>query len=273
MQSIIQPIVRPILFCVAATLCATSLGCNFTTHSYNFGKMLLPGESMFTISGGERQVYAMEYQEPAYRTLSDTFIAPVYIPKYSTVFSGALAYHLGVLAKYPFGKGLEIGLLLEAPSQNWDFFGPPLPEFRLKTGFNDVIAGDALYHHNIMAGWDVGLWIDNGWFLEYAGSFEYDKIMPYFVVRGQMIATDPFKKSPIQNDVAENEINSFGTLRESEPSYIVRLTPGLAIKVPARFKILPEYICPEICVFFPNYSRYKKVGVTAHLGFQWIGGR
>jgi len=58
--------------------------------------------------------------------------------------------------------GVEMGLHLESPTN------PVSGEFDLQLGL-PVPAGRP-YHHSLSAGWGIGIWADNSYFLEYAAS-------------------------------------------------------------------------------------------------------
>ena len=97
-------------------------GCLITTQSYNHGKLLNPGERMMTQGFGWR--YSSRYLPhemwedsaglPWLRTVRD-----------STRFGWCaytFDYRVGVLRKYPFGKGLETGFHLEMAFRAFRFF-------------------------------------------------------------------------------------------------------------------------------------------------------
>jgi hypothetical protein len=242
-------------------VCAALCMCNFATTSFNLGKLLLPGESMFTVSAGKTSSYTLDRQEDWVRdpntgigkldTLNDT----------STYFgpSAAIDYRLGVLSKYPFGKGVEIGFLIEYPVQMSRYRAPPLLQFDARLGLPMMDLGRMAYHHNMDIGWIVGGWVDNGWFAEYAAGIEIGKVIPYGNVRITRTPTDIFND---EEDVFEDEF-----LMHHNRRWNVRGCLGVSLQLP-RWPIVPDFIVPEFAVLYPN-ALLKTPGISGHIGLRW----
>jgi hypothetical protein len=247
----------PLLFC----------GCNFATHSYNNGRLLDPGETMTTLSAGGRSFYTYredttityDYNRMGYST-GDTIITPVDTTYFQNL-SFAFDYRLGVLSKNPFGKGLEVGFLIELPVQySRDMGAIPLLQFDGRFGLPDVSLQKSVYHHNASVGWIMGQWVDNSWFIEYAGGFEYRTITPYFNGRVTRVGTDQSASGKAFGD------NDFLTFKKT--AWNVRLCTGVSFKLPV-IRFLPDYIVPEIALFFPMV-KFKVPGVSWHIGMRWL---
>ena len=241
-------------------------GCNFTTQSYNTGKLLNPGETLTSIGVGKREYYSIESPQLFYSSNSslDT------IKSYD--FSLCWDYRLGVLRTLPFGRGVEIGFHLEGPTQfNPDsnnislgaFKGAAILEFDSRFGFKDICLGRGIFHHSIGLGWGVGAWIDNGWFTEYAAGWEYKWITPYANFRAELLPTDPTQ--------ADSLTESYTPFKYEKRSWTTRTAAGISMHVP-HWWISPEFIVPEITVIYPHYSAISHYGITYHVGFRWLNG-
>ncbi len=228
-------------------------GCNFASHSYNYGKLLNPGESMITLAGGGRDFHQVW-------SGFDPDSADTALTHFATFVCN---YRLGVLDARPLGEGLEIGLHLEGPVQLHSFFGVPLLEFDLRMGFRGFVLGNGLYHHNAGIGWTVGPWIDNGWYVEYAAGWELERIIPYASLRGIIAATDISESG---SDIFDDDF-----FVSHDRSAHARLAVGAALKI-RRLPIVPDLLAPEISIIGPGYSIVKEIGVTWHIGLRWLNG-
>ncbi|MEO7424258.1 MAG: hypothetical protein ABI036_03665, partial [Fibrobacteria bacterium] len=170
------------LFAVAAAFLET--GCLYTTHHFNSGRLLEPGKTAVTFGVGTQQVYTESCPDGYYNDIRegnrlcrpDAYGGPVdqgeillydtnairpdletmSIPKLS------LSYRLGVRGQWGPFTGVELGWLVEAPTN------PGTVEFDVKLGL--PLDKRFRAHHSLSAGWGVGMWADNSYFLEYAAS-------------------------------------------------------------------------------------------------------
>jgi hypothetical protein len=238
-------------------------GCNFTSQSYNHGKLLNPGETLTSIGVGAREYYKIEQKDAPTSISNKTDTV-----KYQWL-SLCLDYRLGVLRKYPFGKGMEIGFHLEGPTQYATtkygslYLGPPILEFDGRLGFNDFVLGKGLFHHNMALGWTIGAWIDNGWYAEYAAGWEYKWLIPYANFRAELLATDP--------STADSLTESYTPFKYQNRSWTTRTALGVSIRIP-QMRFLPDYISPEISTIYPHYSSVSHYGITYHVGLRWLNG-
>ncbi len=236
-------------------------GCFFSAHSYNNGKLLNPGENEVTIGVGARK-------------FTDYVILPVYVGAARQTFglgsyravwkpSYCLDYRLGVLPKRPFGRGLEVGMLLEWPTQYGEGLGPPLTEFDFRCGLPLLALSQSIYHHNVSLGWNAGAWVDNGFFAEYAAGIEYKYLLPYANVRINLLSTD----------VADNStaISEAGFLDRHDQKVNIRIVAGMSIFLPS-MPFLPDIVTPEVSLCTPNWQAPGNVGFSWHIGLGWCHG-
>lgn len=243
--------ILPVLFIINFS------GCNFSTQSYNFGKLLNPGEGITTFGFGFRPMH--EEESDYYDDFFDEYYDTVEVNKFST----CVDFRLGLLSKPPFGGGLEFGLNIEYPGQFSSDIGPPVADFDLRMGIKSHTLKKCIYHHNIGIGWTVGCWIDNGWFAEYAAGMEFTKVMPYVNMRFMINATDI---TETDNDPFDSEF-----FTEHKVNFNIRNCIGIAIPI-KKLPVLPDYISPELSIVYPNYSILRNFGFTFHIGFRWKNG-
>ncbi len=252
-----------------------STGC-FTTQSFNHGKLADPGDAIFTLAAGSFHRDAHVYKDEGWNDSTGE-----YVDYYDTTafnwLSISLGYRLGVHEKYPFGGGLEIGIMTEGSFffvKKWDdkqrdsTYSPssdkPLAiEFDVRMGFPSKLLSKCIYNHNVCLGWDLGLWVDNGWFIEYAGGWEFEKIIPYTSMRFFITATDISKT---KYDPGDKKF-----FNEHNRSYNIRNVVGCSLRL-KKIPVIPDIIAPEVSVIYPDFSFANKVGFTYHLGFRWMTG-
>ncbi len=266
---------RRLLYSIAIVAPLLTLpGCLITTQSFNHGKLLNPGERLATHAFGwrystrcipPRDSHAVGFDEYGYsyplnRTVRD--------PPRLGWFTYTYDYRVGVLRKYPLGKGLETGYHLEVafrgdPHDVIEFYGPPVLEIDTRFGLPDITLRKCIFHHNVNAGWMVGYWIDNGWFLGYAAGWEFDHCIPYVSSRLFLTATDARDKSPDDTSYFTKHDRTWGG----------RIACGISLRLPFNFSWVPEFITPECSFAFPNYSTGQHVGFNASLGIRWMLGQ
>ena len=269
---------KQLAVCSFTALLLFSESCNFTTQSYNTGKLLNPGETLVSVGIGKREFYSIKtnYSVVSYHPYSDStpFSVPdSIISRFDTTrnqgYSFCLDYRLGVLRTLPFGKGVEIGFHAEGPYQmdtryeNAANIGPAILEFDGRFGFKEKPIGKGLLHHNLGLGWTIGPWIDNGWYAEYAAGWEYKWLIPYANFRAELLST---------------KISDFDSLTESyspyqfeKRSWTTRTALGISMHVP-HWWISPDFLVPEITVIYPHYSAVSHYGVTYHIAMRWLNG-
>jgi hypothetical protein len=251
-------------------------GCLITTQSYNHGKLLNPGERLATHGFG--CLYSSRYQ-PIQSNQYDAGGIFLNGSRYDSTrfgwFTYTYDYRVGVLRKYPFGKGLEAGYHLEMAyrgnlSVSWngatrtepEFYGPPVLEIDTRFGLPDMTLRKCIYHHNVNAGWIVGYWVDNGWFLGYAAGWEFERVIPYVSSRIALSATNAINRSLDSNFFKTHDRKLYG-----------RICGGVSCKLPFNYSIVPEFVTPECSLMFPNFSTGQHVGFGVSVGVRWLLGQ
>ncbi|MBD3344268.1 MAG: hypothetical protein GF401_04310 [Chitinivibrionales bacterium] len=253
-------IIRYCLMCITGGLICIICLCNFATQSYNTGKLLSPGESLFGGGFGGRDYYEIKNHSPVLTEIENTSSETFADTLEQRWFSFCFQYRLGILPEKPLGGGLEIGLHGEYPAQFAEDYGLPIVEFDSRLGLPPVYSKRFGYFHNLSIGWTVGAWIDNGWFLEYAGGIDGAHFNPYATFRILLVATDILTN--------ELDFNDENILRQKDMGWNVRIAGGCAVDLPT-IRFLPDKLIPEVCLIFPDYSKIKNIGLTYHLGIRW----
>ncbi len=251
-------------FALLAMILLTGPSCLLTTHSFNHGKLLNPGEGLFSYGMGNKTTQVPTEEEKRYYYNGDYHYESVHDTISIRWRTYSLDYRLGFLSKYPFGKGMEIGLNMEwAYSTNFRYLvdGPPTLEFSGRFGFSNFEFLGGLLHHNMDLGWGIGYWVDNSWYAGYAAGLEFANVIPYGGVRCIYSATDALEKSTMDSTFFVSH----------DRSWLFRYTLGVSIKVP-RTIILPDYVSPEISIVQSNSSLKRPLGITWQIGFRWLNG-
>jgi len=266
-----------VTFAVAVIMPFLFDGCLIATQSFNHGKLLNPGERMLSTGfGWKNATHYFKRYEDAFDTVSlrDTSI---YIPDSTRCnwFNIILDYRAGVLRKYPFGRGLEIGYHIETALRGYyspetgkrlqiEAFSPPLLAIETRFGFPDVTLERSIFHHNMSIGWLTGEYVDNGWFIGYAAGWEFAKITPFINTTLTETATDIVNK-PVLDD------STF--FRDHDRTLVCRISAGASWQLPFNYSLLPEYITPECSLIFPHYANFQSAGFTAAVGIRWLLGQ
>ncbi len=247
-------------------------GCYYTAQSYNHGKLLDPGNSMFTVGAGASMQDVpghLVYNYTDYNYDDSGYGMDYYdsIGVETRIWRNiALNYQLGVHEKYPFGGGLEIGLLWEFSyyKERGDRSSEVLPalDFNVRTGFKDIVLSRSLYQHNLEIGWTTGMWVDNGMFLGYAGGWEFENIIPYAGLRLIYMPTNLLE----HEDVFWEDNFEF-----HDRKFNARIAIGATIKI-SEIRVIPDYITPELTFTGPNASVIDDYNATFHVGFRWTNG-
>lgn len=245
------------------TLIMVMGGCFSSTQSYNNGKLLDPGDAKVILGYG------------GFKKLSDNYIYndSVEIKKSNKTYcEKVFSYRLGLHDKYPFGEGLEFGLLFQSTNKffmSWDKL-PYILEFDLRGGLPDIVKNKYIYHHNVDIGWIVGKWVDCGFFAGYSGGFHFRKVAPYAGIR---IFATPTNIDLWGSEYTEDGAGAFKKIFvKKKKKFGMRGSLGCALKLP-RKRILPDKITPEIVLFYPRFFDIKKKKVmTVHIGFTWSTG-
>jgi len=234
--------------------------CLFTTQSFNRGKLLKPGSSSFAFGYGQSPS-VKEYYLYDSRTGTDYQIL-----KNEGMSSYGIHYRLGVLDKLPFGQGMEIGWIAQGPIALYKGVAASL-ELSSRLGIPPLVTNNGVLYHNVSLGWNIGQWIDNTWFTEYAAGFEFEHLTPYIGIRAMIASTDLMgqDKDPV---TYEDDEFGLGKFRKSDRSFKMRLNAGIALHM-GDIPLFPEFIIPEASFIFPEYDALTSFGTTFSVGLQW----
>ncbi len=250
---------------------ASLSGCLYTTHHFNNGRLLEPGETALTLGAGRAHFYSdhcPDYYDrvsvgnggqdkcvAGFKSPPDTVspdLEDVATPKVS------LGYRLGIRKQWGPLTGLEMGWAVEMPTN------PATLEFDLKAGL--PIPKDWKASHSLSAGWGVGMWADNSWFLEYAASRSYGPHALYANYRYTWLASQP-------QDL-DSSFNAWKFV--SHKRHVQQAAFGLFLRLP-KIVIIPDYVSPEVVATFPLIAPFSQVDnprlpeyqVNFNLGFGW----
>jgi hypothetical protein len=229
-------------------------GCLYSTHHFNSGRLLEPGHSSVTLGAGRSATVGYGCPETGtdwqYRDSSglrcvkatfvkdsngftaqrEEFLEP---GPTSTPYSNAsLGYRLGIHGRWGPFTGAEIGLHLEAPTN------PVSGEFDLKLGL--PVPASRPYHHSLSAGWSIGIWADNSYFLEYAASRAWGENDLFVNYRATYLASQ-------YADLSDAESSRHF---DSHQRLIHQAALGFKWTLP-EIPVLPDFVAPEVGLTYP----------------------
>jgi hypothetical protein len=266
------------MLCLAA---AQLSGCLYTTHHFNSGRILEPGQTAVTFGYGRAKLYDQVCPDGTVRYRPDTThftcypenwynradwtpgdsTTPPLVPMEvvtQTLPKFSLSYRLGVRGAWGPFTGVELGWQVEAPTN------PATVEFDLKFGL--PMPRKIPVVHSLSAGWGVGMWADNSYFLEYAASHAFGPNALYGNYRFTWLATQP-----------EDIQTSFDTWKfRSYRQAINQCAFGFYWKWPD-VVMLPDYVSPQVDFTFPirapfggaDPSLLDAYQMDFNLGFGW----
>jgi hypothetical protein len=227
-------------------------GCLYTTHHFNTGRLLEPGRTSFTLGAGVSGTVSYGCpEESAYSITNQTGVHCInYHNEYidgkmvgvedtvpqqastSRVINSSLGYRLGV--RGPFGpfKGAEVGLHMESPTN------PVTGEFDLKVGLPAPKVFPLL--HSLSAGWGIGAWADNTYFLEYAASRPFGANDLFFNYRATYLASQFADQSEAES----------ARRFEAHHRLIHQAAAGFSWVLPD-IPVLPDFLAPEAILTYP----------------------
>ena len=269
------------ILAVLALIALSSLftGCLYTTHHFNSGRILEPGQTAVTIGYGVARIYEQGCPDDWNRPVGDSNTTHCERYVENTPFSSvrdsvmirqrvtsypvpklSLGYRLGVRGPWGPFTGVEMGWHLEAPTN------PGTIEFDLKFGLPLPRPLIAKFHHSLTGGWGVGNWADNSWFLEYAASRDLGRHSFYGNYRYTRLAT----QAPEINESAE------AWKFESQTGHSHQAALGFFLRLPDIF-LIPDYVTPQAILTFPIKAPFVKVDselmdpmlLNYNFGFGW----
>lgn len=255
-------------------------GCLYTSHHFNSGRTLDPGNTAVTFGWGNLRYneQGCDYNQGYFEqpdsngtirchrwrydgspAMPGDTVAPTQtetkLPKFS------MGYRLGVRKEWGPFTGVELGWHLEAPTN------PGSAEFDLKLGLPG--SGSKRLHHSLSGGWIVGAWSDNSFFGEYAASRSFGSGDSAHAFYGSY----RFTRLATQPEDAFNEdslVFSFG----SRTRFAHQATLGFHVRLPA-LPVLPDFLSPQVTVSSPRVPVFESVLpedpllVDFNLGFGW----
>lgn len=278
--------IAPCLRRAGAFLAALPLaGCLYTTHHFNSGRLLEPGETAVTLGMGKAHFYEADCPDGYGKYIRVRGAAPECMPnnalfgpiesdaaggsavadssrpmvlRKSATYKASLGYRLGARKQWGPLTGIEMGWSLEAPTN------PISLEFDLKAGLPAPARWKA--SHSLSAGWGIGAWVDNSWFVEYAASRAFGGGAAFFNYRYTRLATQP------EDLDSSFDAGRFVSLTGSSHQWSL----GWYHRMPV-FPVLPDYLVPEVVATLPVYLNGARVPPSArpaadvnfNLGFGW----
>ncbi|MEO7424004.1 MAG: hypothetical protein ABI036_02390 [Fibrobacteria bacterium] len=246
----------------AAVLALLLNGCLYTTHHFNTGRLLEPGHSAVTLGYGRSSTvgYGCPDGLDIYDYSDSTGLhCERYNPffgegmqgqgedraqsqgpdtlqpesKSSPISNGSIGYRLGIHDRFGPFTGAEIGLHLEAPTN------PASAEFDLKLGL--PLPQGIPYHHSLSAGWGIGAWADNSWFLEYAASRAFGGSDLFVNYRADYLSTQV-------GEITSKKVKN--TFRR-HPRWIHQAAFGFRWALP-KIAVVPDFLIPQIGLNYPQ---------------------
>jgi hypothetical protein len=269
------------LACAFAAIGLT--GCLYTTHHFNSGRLLEPGQTAVTIGAGRARFYSDQCPDGYYRERPEAggqdfcrysgnngpegfgtgiqtgpdSIVPLGFTTLSTP-KMSLGYRLGVRKRWGPLTGIEMGWSLEVPTN------PATVEFDLKAGLPLPSGWKAA--HSLSAGWGVGMWADNTLFLEYAASRSFGPHALYANYRFSWLASQPQDLDSSFNNW--KFVSHRRTVHQAALGYFHRL-PDIIL--------LPDFVSPEFVLTYPLITPFAtsrsplldKYQLNFNFGFGW----
>jgi hypothetical protein len=231
-------------------------GCLYSTAHFNAGRVLEPGRTSLTLGGGGSKTlsfgceFSREYNGYDYSDSTgshcvefenridsngvNAFVQDTTPAKKlwhpGTKYS--LDYRLGILGKWGPFPGADIGLHFEAPTN------PATGEFDFRLGL--PVPGKRPWHHSLSAGWGIGVWADNSYFLEYALSRSWGENALFANYRATHLATQ-------FADLVDAETDRRFAIH---PRLIHQASLGFDWELP-EIPVIPDFIVPQAILTYP----------------------
>ncbi len=249
--------------------CFLLSGCLYTTHHFNSGRILEPGQTAVTMGYGNTPTYTTGcslpnshmYEDSAgvshcQQWMSEAEGVPLDsvdrdpIVRKGSVPKVSFGYRLGVRGPWGPFTGLEMGWQLEVPTN------PMSAEFDLKFGL--PFPGHPAFRHSLSAGWIVGMWADNSWFSEYAVSRAFGGSALYGNYRLTYLAT--------QSQDLETSLEKWHF--QSHQQFIHQAAVGFYWKLPD-IVLLPDFLSPQVIATFPVVPPFNTVPKSLLDDYEW----
>jgi len=236
-----------------ATVAILSLtGClSHTTQHFNTGIILEPGEQVDMLAIAYADAYIcngemVRNQSKFQRCVQDTsyFDADYGYAHYEkvTMPHGSSIWRLGIRKDWGPFTGVDIGWQMEFPG-TLDFdarFGLPRPD-------------SVLWHHSISAGWGIGNWADNSWFLEYAWSYPITANTLFYASFRETYLATQFLDLRITDNNRDDDL--FGHSRR----FLHQASTGLRLGRFGGAFFVPDYFHFNLYTGYPNLMMFGPV--------------
>ncbi|MEO7778144.1 MAG: hypothetical protein ABIY63_11485 [Fibrobacteria bacterium] len=255
-------------FCAAFS----STGCLYSVHHFNTGVLLPAGHSQATLGVGRQPQWRCAHYHTdstvAEHTCAEYDSAGskpgAEIARKADIFKGSFNYRLGLKDKWGPFPGAELEWHMEAPT------GPMTMEFALNLALptGNPAPTAASFHHKLGAGWGIGAWADNSFFMEYAASKRLGLPLFFGNLRGTYLATQ-------LNEVLGDD---FSQPLPSHRVLVAQAGLGLSFRLPD-WPVVPDFLVPQFNLTLPQIPggerefRRRDIPLAQwdmNLGFGWI---
>ncbi len=190
------------------------------------------GKSQATLGMGRQRLWTCDHYQnessDANHACTDSSGESI---SHGQIFKGSLDYKLGVKDSWGPFPGAEIEWHLEAPTN------PASMEFSL---YLAMPAGKT-FGHKMGAGWGIGAWADNSFFMEYAASKSMGRPTFFGNVRATYLATQ----------IGQVLGDDFSKPLPSNQILVLQAGFGLSYRLP-NWIIIPDFIIPQFNVTLPQ---------------------
>lgn len=216
-------------------LCIVFTGCLSTKHHFNTGQVLPSGKSSVICGFSKTSGYSCDGVK---KKDKDEFVHCVKDEiersgdglKRKGYYILSRSFRLGVRDNWGLFTGVEIGYQMEIPNTlEFDVkFGLPQPD-----NFN--------FYHSISAGWGLGMWPDNTYFLEYGISRPGERWTFYANFRESYLATQIADLDIDKPEYEDDGKDHTGELFIHRQRWYHQVAAGLEYELPAIY-LLPDII-------------------------------
>ena len=215
-------------------------GCLYSVHHFNTGVLMPAGHGQATLGVGRQP----QWRCPHYHT--DSTVAPhacnendsgFEVARKSDIFKGSINYRLGVKDSWGPFPGAEMEWHVEAPT------GPVTMEFAMNLALptGNPAPNAASFHHKLGAGWGIGAWADNSFFVEYAASKSVGRPLFFGNLRATYLATQI-------NEVLEGD---FSKPLPSHRVLVAQAGLGLVYRLTV-WPVAPDFLIPQFNLTLPQ---------------------
>lgn len=225
-------------------------GCLYSAQHFNTGILMPAGRSQTTLGVGRQPLWTCSgFQADSTDASHACGDSTGETTGKSDLFKGSIDYRLGVKDVWGPFPGAELQWHLEAPTNpaTMEFsFNLALPT--LGGGSGGVGGGKAAgegkdpeFRHKLGAGWGMGAWADNSFFLEYAASRNVGLPLFFGNLRATYLATQ----------IGEVLDDDFSQPLPSDQVLVLQAALGVYFRLPAWF-LAPDFVIPQFNVTLPQ---------------------